>query len=364
MLLNTDKLQYRLEALKKVRLAVIGDACLDVYWWADMQLSRLSRETPHHNLPIVRETMSPGAAGNVAVNAAALGCARVTLISPVGADWRGQALIACLERAGVTTSLLVHDDEIFTPAYIKPVRQGFAGLSSEDPRIDFAPAGPPSRTLEQSMSRALDSACEEADVILVADQLPFGCISDKVREQLEKIALGGKLVIVDSREKIGQYKHMILKPNALEGWKALHSNDEMKPVPDKMKYRDYKQIALDLATQNDSGVCLTLGPEGCLWANSDGITYYPALREDGKIDIVGAGDAFLAAFGCCLATGADPGEAIGLASIVSNIVIHKTGMTGCAGPAEIVARHSQLLASPEPYANSAIAQRWRNGIFE
>ena len=32
-----------------------GDGCLDVYWHADMTRSELSRETPHHNLPVVQE---------------------------------------------------------------------------------------------------------------------------------------------------------------------------------------------------------------------------------------------------------------------------------------------------------------------
>ena len=34
-------------AVQNARVCMIGDVCLDLYWRADMRLSRLSRETPH-----------------------------------------------------------------------------------------------------------------------------------------------------------------------------------------------------------------------------------------------------------------------------------------------------------------------------
>ena len=60
------------DLLDNVKIAVIGDFCIDIYWYADMTKSELSRETPHFPLPVQKEVMSPGAAGNVANNIAAL----------------------------------------------------------------------------------------------------------------------------------------------------------------------------------------------------------------------------------------------------------------------------------------------------
>ena len=45
-----------LEKIKNIRVCLIGDVCLDLYWRADMKKSRLSRETPHYPLPVVEET--------------------------------------------------------------------------------------------------------------------------------------------------------------------------------------------------------------------------------------------------------------------------------------------------------------------
>lgn len=45
-------------AVQNARVCMISDVCLDLYWRADMRLSRLSRETPHFPLPVVGETAS------------------------------------------------------------------------------------------------------------------------------------------------------------------------------------------------------------------------------------------------------------------------------------------------------------------
>ena len=42
-----------LQKIQSMKVAVIGDFCLDVYWTADMTKSELSRETPQFPLPIV-----------------------------------------------------------------------------------------------------------------------------------------------------------------------------------------------------------------------------------------------------------------------------------------------------------------------
>lgn len=340
-----------LHRINKVRVTVIGDACLDVYWWADMQRSELSRETAHYNLPVVRETLSPGAAGNVAVNAASLGCASVQLVSVIGTDWRGQALKEALHEQGVKTDWIVEVPEMLTSAYIKAIRMGFSGIASEDPRLDFAPLKPLQFEVEQDLSNALKRAANHSDVICVSDQLANGCITEKIRQDLKDIAATGLPVLVDSRDRIHMFDQLIVKPNVLEGWRAIIGN-KTKSFPKRPLISDYENIARQLADQNQAPVCLTLGPDGCIWADTGPdpqFIYHPALREDGEIDIVGAGDAFLAALGSALAAYAEPQEALGLASLVSNITIHKLKTTGSATPAEVKSRYLELAELADPY---------------
>ena len=125
------------EKLDCVKAAVIGDFCLDTYWYADMTKSVLSRETPHYPLPVCREVMSPGGAGNVAANISALKIEKVYAIGVRGDDWRGDCLEKVLGENGVDTSLFVKADGRFTNTYIKPMKYGYSGVCFESARLDF-----------------------------------------------------------------------------------------------------------------------------------------------------------------------------------------------------------------------------------
>lgn len=86
--LSRKTLNTILSDISKLKIGVIGDACVDIYWYANMTQSELSRETPHHSLPVVQEFFSPGAAGNVAINLKALGCQEVSICLLIGSDWK------------------------------------------------------------------------------------------------------------------------------------------------------------------------------------------------------------------------------------------------------------------------------------
>ena len=115
------------EHVKRSRMAVIGDFCLDIYWHADMRKSELSRETPHFPLPIVQERMSPGGAGNVVANLLALQPA-VQCLGVFGEDWRGREYRRLLQGLGADVSLLLTDSRRCTDTYIKPLREGISNV--------------------------------------------------------------------------------------------------------------------------------------------------------------------------------------------------------------------------------------------
>ena len=105
-----------LENIGKIRIAVIGDVCLDVYWTADMKKSVLSRETPHHPLPVVEEKMSPGGAANVIMNALALKPEILCFDEPTSAldpELTGEVLrvIRGLRDRGYTMIVVTHEME-------------------------------------------------------------------------------------------------------------------------------------------------------------------------------------------------------------------------------------------------------------
>src|SRR5215204_7533383 len=88
-LIARDRLDTLLDAARGRRVAIVGDAMLDVYLRGDVD--RISPEAP---VPVVRvreRRYALGGAANVAQNVAALG-ARCDLVAAVGADQGGETL--------------------------------------------------------------------------------------------------------------------------------------------------------------------------------------------------------------------------------------------------------------------------------
>ncbi|MBQ8174041.1 MAG: sugar kinase [Clostridia bacterium] len=333
--LTRSRLCELLDGMRSRRAVLLGDMCLNVYWFADMTQSKLSRETPHFPLPVVREVMSAGAGGNAAVNLAAL-CESVTPVGVIGNDWRGDCLCRVLAERGINTACLLTVSGRVTNAYCKPMRRGYAGVDVEDPRIDFEASEPLDREAEDQLLDRLEEACRGADVLCVSDQFAFGCVSERVRRRVCELAEGGLLTVVDSRYRIGLYRHCILKPNEIECARALGHEDTFLGAKnaDEEKAR---AAALSLAEQTASEICLTLGERGCLILRGGEVSRIEAVPTNPPIDVVGAGDCFLSAFSLALAAGASSHEAGVIGSMASAICVKKLNTTGSADRQELLA---------------------------
>ena len=336
--ISTEKLEALIRKIKSVRIAFIGDICLDVYWKADMTKSELSRETPHYPLPVVEERMYPGAGGNAAANAAALEPERVKLLGVVGKDWRGDVLVQKLGELHIDTDGIVASSNAVTNAYCKPIRKGISNIEYEDPRIDFGNQKDLSLQDETELIHRLDACIGNIDILCVSDQLPHGCITERVREKIIAFAKQGLTVVVDSRDRIGLYKGVILKPNEVEGMRAVRKG----VCPDKVPLDEYACAAQTLAKQTGSRVCMTLGPDGCMYADLNKQIHIPSYEVAPPIDICGAGDTFMAAFSCALAAGVEPWEAASFANTAADVTIKKVGITGTARCDEIASRHLEI----------------------
>ena len=86
--ISAPRLRELLLGLSDRTIGIVGDLGLDAYWYADMTISVISRETPLFPRPVIREAYSPGAGANVAHNLSDLGVGRVVALSVLGDDWR------------------------------------------------------------------------------------------------------------------------------------------------------------------------------------------------------------------------------------------------------------------------------------
>ncbi len=320
---------FDLDRIGGISVGLLGDLAVDIYWYADMRKSELSRETPHFPLPVVREVTSLGAGGNVAANIAALKPGKLSVCGIRGDDWRGGLLSSLLEKIGADTSGLFTEKGRFTQAYCKPMRMGISDVVYEDPRLDFAASVPPDARSEEAVLSWLDRIDGRIDVLCVCDQFRFGAVTERVLARLGSMKTP---VMADSRYHIGQFAvRGVLKPNEDECRDALRALG--LPVSD-----DREAMARALAAHTGADVLLTLGEEGSLFCPAGGgpVVVTPAVKVDGPVDICGAGDTSLSAFACCMAAGASPAEAARLAAAASAVTVRKLGTTGTASREEIL----------------------------
>jgi len=321
-------MKINLNKFNDARIAVIGDFCLDVYWHADMTKSELSRETPHFPLPIVQERLSPGGAGNVVMNLLALEPKSVAALGVFGEDWRGVALKDLLKKAGADVSGVVTASDRVTNTYIKPLRKGFAeNVVYEDPRLDFTNYDPLDSATERMLIAALDRLAKKIDVLCVCDQMPCGCVTEKVRAKIVALAKAGLTVVVDSRDRIGLYTDVIVKPNEIESARAFKG-----AIPETA----FEKLAAALEKRTGRPAIVTAGARGCYVSEKGKVVHVKACKVTGEIDFCGAGDTFLSGTAAALAAGYPLVDAARIACCASSVTIKKLKTTGTANRVELL----------------------------
>src|SRR5690554_6216668 len=114
----------------KARILVVGDVMLDRYWQGNT--SRISPEAPVAVVRVGNTKDSPGGAGNVALNLAALGSA-ASLVGLVGDDHNGRELETSLHAAGVLCGFLkVRDKPTITKLRVISRHQQLIRLDFEE----------------------------------------------------------------------------------------------------------------------------------------------------------------------------------------------------------------------------------------
>ncbi len=335
--LSHTRLENILHKFAGLSIAVIGDGCLDVYWEADMVLSELSRETPHFPLPVTKERLSLGAGGNVASNLVSLGIKDVKLLTIIGDDWRGNEFLKLIQNEGISVDYIIKSMDRITPAYCKPIRHGLSELSYEDPRIDFENRTQIKLDLEKKVIQYIQKAFMAVDIIAVVDQLKNGVITDKIRSSINEMAVNRE-VVVDSRNNIDKYRNVILKPNELEAIQAVYSDKNIT----KVKQEERIEVIQRLIQKTKCPVLMTLGKEGSLWYNDYDLIEIPTKAVTGELDIVGAGDAFMASFIASRSAGAEVEESAFIANLAAAITIKKIKTTGNVTREEIIKRYEMI----------------------
>ncbi len=330
-MLTTAGLEAILERIPHLTLGVLGDVFLDRYLDLDARLTERSLETGLDAYQVVRIRSSPGAAGTVINNLAALGVRRICTISVIGDDGEGYELRQALDELGAVDPTWVYPWEgRRTPTYTKPLLHERGKAPRELNRLDFKNRQRLPPAAEQQVAEALAAVWPQVDALLVLDQVSepdCGVVTGPIRDQLAELGSRHpeKLILADSRERIGLFRWVTLKPNQAECADAVG-------VPGERGVRE-------LAERAGRPVFCTCGEQGILVVDPhtapERVVSIPAYPVRGPIDIVGAGDSTSAGIACALAAGAGLEAAAAFGNLVASVTIQQIGTTGTASPAQV-----------------------------
>jgi rfaE bifunctional protein kinase chain/domain len=334
-----------LDAFPAARIAVVGDFFLDKYLVIDPYLAEVSIETGLEAFQVVGKRISPGAAGTVTSNLRALGVGTVLAVGVIGDDGEGYELKQGLSRTGVDSAHLLPSPDIFTPTYTKPMRILSGGGEAEMNRVDIKNRKRLLPELEQAVIAELRAVTPEVDAVIIADQVQeedFGVVTGAVRGELAALAETHPDVVffADSRLRIGRFRNAILKPNKHEATAAVKPD-----FAGEVTAEVGLESGAALFAKTGKPVYLTLSEDGLAVFTRDGLFRVPAVRVEGEIDIVGAGDSCTAGVVSALCAGADYQEAGLVGNLVASITVQQLGTTGTASPAQVYERFVERFGS-------------------
>jgi rfaE bifunctional protein kinase chain/domain len=337
-MLTERSLGQILDTIPRLRVGVLGDLFLDRYLDLDARLTEPSLETGLDAYQVVHVRSCPGAAGTVVNNLAALGVGQIHPLAVIGDDGEGYELrqaLRCLPS--VRTEHLFSSAERRTPTYTKPMLLVPGELPRELNRLDIKNRQPLPIDAERQVLAALEDLWQHFDVLLVLDQVSeaeCGVVTSRVRTCLAELgtATPQRLVVVDSRERVGLFRQACIKPNERECLRALRAEKVTAAA------------LVEMSARAGRPVFCTRGEKGMLVADAEQNTTIdvPAYPVVGPTDTVGAGDSSSAALACALASGAGLAAAAAFANLVASITIQQIGTTGTASPQQVWQRWREI----------------------
>lgn len=327
--MDSSRLQELLNRFPGVTVLIVGDFFLDKYLEIDPRLSEPSLETGLESYQVTSVRRFPGAAGAVANNLRALDV-NVMALGVVGEDGEGDDLGRGLDLIGVKADGLIRAPGRFTPTYLKPMLRQGNTPARELNRFDTKNRTPLPAEIETEVITRLHGLFTPLLGIVIVDQVPepnCGVITDRVRQAISELARANSdtIMLADSRERIGEFRDVMIKPNIREARRATGLTD-------------LAAAGRELRRRTHRPVIITHGDRGMYLFEQGGEQHIPAIPVAGPIDVVGAGDSAMAGLVAGLCAGGTLAESALVGNLAASITIQQLGETGTATRAQILAR--------------------------
>ncbi|HYH65776.1 MAG TPA: PfkB family carbohydrate kinase, partial [Urbifossiella sp.] len=327
-MLTTDLVERVLTTIPGKTVGLLGDLFLDRYLDIDPARDEPSVETGLTAYQVVGVRSYPGALGTVLNNLAALGVGRIVPVAAIGDDGEGYELRQALGRVpAVDATHVFAAPGRRTPTYTKPM-YGVKELN----RLDIKNRTPTPAAVEDDILARLDAVWPTVEALIVLDQVSeadCGVVTARVRDRLAELGDRdpSKFVLADSREQIGKFRNVCVKPNEAEFVEMVkHSHPIKNPITSTRTV---------FATMGMLGIRFL--PAGMTFGETRG-GHIPGYPVTGPIDICGAGDSCSAGITSAVVSGLTHEQAAAFGNLVASITIQQIGVTGTSTPEQVRAR--------------------------
>lgn len=307
--LSRDRLVALLDDAPRRRIAVIGDAMLDIYLHGDVD--RISPEAP---VPVVRvreRRCALGGAANVANNVRALG-AGCDLVAAVGNDGGGRQLREMLAAIEAESESVV---DVGRPTTTKT---RIVARSQQMVRVDEEDDADLNGDHVGRLLHAVDRVLHSADAVVLEDYNKGVLVPAVIAHAIGAAHRRGIPVVVDPKYRnFFQYRGAtIFKPNRRELEAALGAAVDLEH-PEALP-ATFERLGVE-------HLLLTLGERGMAFISSGGEIHRVPTAAREVYDVVGAGDTVTAYLATMLAAGSTPVEAAIIANYAAGVEVGKLG---------------------------------------
>lgn len=320
-----DGLRHDLYKLKNMKVAVVGDYCIDRYMYSDVHDNVQYDYSEKHTIVIRNIRYFPGGAGNVVNNFCSLGV-QVYCVGIIGDDGDGYDLKHALQAIGANTDYLATDENRKTVACIRPIIDGTPCSKAHE--LMCVNEVKPSRHVIDYVTNHLEHIFDLVDAVVIVEQFDKpenNLLNNNFKKLISKYALlkPEKIIIADSRDYIDSYENILLKCNQYELLNVYRNTGSMA-------------TSISALLKKNAAMFVTQGEKGIAFYSSDASALIPGISVYGPIYTCGAGDAATVGIVSGLYLGYDYYQAAMLGNLIASITIKQLDSTGVATIADVV----------------------------
>ncbi len=298
-----------------IKVAVIGDAMLDTYWWG--KVDRISPEAPVPVVAVSKKEQRIGGAGNVALNLQSLG-AQVNVITVLGKDEEGTQLAKLFEENNIGTKYLVHSENRSTTNKIRIISRNQHMM-----RLDAETTADINTTDEERLLYAFENyIAAESPHVVVLEDYNKGVLTENVIAKIISLCTHHQIIttVDPKRKNFFAYKGVnVFKPNLKEVKEALNI------ITDGADAVLLKNIHLQLKEKLQHQVSfITLSEKGVFYQQDDNAVVIPTHIRN-VADVSGAGDTVIAVASLVYAATKNISLMAEMANIAGGLVCEEVG---------------------------------------